>query len=444
VRYPHGEKINDYHVPVNVDDYRALYRGYLHDPDLQDARARWPFVCMWDNHEFSWRGWQSQQNFGGVRPAQTRKVAANQAWFEYQPARVAKSGGLDRFDPPAVKDAPVTSFDEHGLGQEPGNLAAINSLKLFRNFHWGRNVDLILTDNRSFRSECVMDRPEAAKYQSKDFPWAFPEEILDELDAGNGRPQSMLGASQKTWFLDRLRESKATWKLWGNSVGSLDWRSDFQHLPGWPYKGYAIFSADDWAGYRTERAEILDFVKEHGIAGFASLAGDRHAFFAGVLSKTLPPREFTPLGVEFVVGSVSAPGLAEAAKYNLAKDHPLRPLYLHDNRPAMNLMGLHGVGAALELQKTGDIDRALAESNPEVAPHLSFLDLGGHGYAVVAASAQALDVEFVCVARPIERNDELAYRITHRVERWHPGEKPRVQSGPASAGVRERFALRNP
>jgi len=29
------------------------YRAYLHDPDLQDARARWPFVCIWDNHEFS-------------------------------------------------------------------------------------------------------------------------------------------------------------------------------------------------------------------------------------------------------------------------------------------------------------------------------------------------------------------------------------------------------
>src|ERR1051325_583994 len=98
VRYPQGEKIRDFHVPTNVDDYRALYRGYLLDPDLQDARARWPFVCMWDNHEFSWKGWQSQQDFSGVRPAQTRKVAANQAWFEYQPARVVP--GNDNYKAP--------------------------------------------------------------------------------------------------------------------------------------------------------------------------------------------------------------------------------------------------------------------------------------------------------------------------------------------------------
>jgi alkaline phosphatase D len=31
-------------VPATVEDYRTLYRAYLSDPDLQDARARWPFV----------------------------------------------------------------------------------------------------------------------------------------------------------------------------------------------------------------------------------------------------------------------------------------------------------------------------------------------------------------------------------------------------------------
>ena len=62
VNYAHGEKIQDFHIPTDVNDYRAIYRAYLHDPDLQDARARWPFVNMWDNHEFSWKGWQSLQN----------------------------------------------------------------------------------------------------------------------------------------------------------------------------------------------------------------------------------------------------------------------------------------------------------------------------------------------------------------------------------------------
>jgi alkaline phosphatase D len=291
VRFPQGEKIGDFHIPVTVEDYRALYRGYLTDPDLQDARARWPFVCMWDNHEFSWKGWQSQQNFSGVRPAQTRKIAANQAWFEYQPARVIQPGHSSntRFVAPTVTDTPVRDFDEHGLGMESANLAAIGSLKIFRSLRWGRHVDLILTDNRSFRSEPVADQATTAAFQAKQFPYFIAQDILEILDAGraygggkppetirwNGTevpnprraasPSSMLGAEQKAWFLDRLRASAATWKLWGNSVGMLDWRTDLQNLradagPRWPADSYGLLGGDDWTGYRTERAEILDLI----------------------------------------------------------------------------------------------------------------------------------------------------------------------------------------
>ncbi|HKE15448.1 MAG TPA: alkaline phosphatase D family protein, partial [Kofleriaceae bacterium] len=162
VRFERGEKVTDFHIPVTVGDYRTLYRQYLHDPDLQDARARWPFVCMWDNHEFSWRGYQSIQKFDGPRPAQTRKVAANQAWFEYQPARVVNPGGhgLAAFAAPSVADVAVERFDDHGLGQEPGNLAAIGSLRAYRALRWGAHLDLLITDNRSFAMEPAMDRPE--------------------------------------------------------------------------------------------------------------------------------------------------------------------------------------------------------------------------------------------------------------------------------------------
>jgi alkaline phosphatase D len=126
VRYPHGEKIRDFHIPTTLDDYRGVYRAYLSDPDLQDARARWPFVNMWDNHEFSWLGWQSLQKFEGkTRPAQTRKVAANQAFFEYQPARVTKPSGtsLERFEGPQVVDTPITHFDHRTDCHRPAQLS---------------------------------------------------------------------------------------------------------------------------------------------------------------------------------------------------------------------------------------------------------------------------------------------------------------------------------
>jgi alkaline phosphatase D len=469
VRYPSGERHDEFHVPTTVEDYRCLYRAYLLDPDIQDARARWPFVCMWDNHEFSWRGWQSQQDFGkGVRPAQTRKVAASQAWFEYQPARVARVGDVkqDRFQAPAVVDAPISNFDEHGLGLEPNNLVAIYTLILNRTLRFGQHVELILTDNRSYRSACVADRAEVARFESKAFPYFLPEEVIDILDAGrsysggkpptrirvgateisnfraSSPPQSMLGVSQKQWLLERLASSTATWKLWGNTVAMLDWRTDLHRLPSgtgaqWPGRGYGILSIDDWGGYRTERGEILDFLQQRGITGMISLAGDRHAFFAGLLSKELPPKAFEPVAIEFVVGSVSAPGLMEAAEYGVPKDHPLRALYVAERTPGvlqstLNMSALHGVRSSLTMSATGDVAAARRARNPEVAPHLSFADAGGHGYCMVEAEASKLSVTFVGIPRPAEsapgpEGGPLAYRVRHTVQAWTHGARPSLR-----------------
>jgi alkaline phosphatase D len=482
VRYPHGQPIRDFHIPTDVDDYRRLYQGYLHDPDLQDARARWPFVPMWDNHEFSWRGWQSLQNFGqGNVPAQTRKVAANQAWFEYQPARVAHRGGsLLEFGPPQVTDAPIERYDAFGLGLEPNNLAAIASLTAYRALRFGRHLDLIITDQHSYRSEDPMSRPGADQLSSPDFPDMVPQEAMEIIDAGragNGGspvetirlggqelpnfqrtlpPQSILGERQKAWFLDRLRRSGATWKVWGNSQGTLDWRTDPQRLPAgltkpWPGAGYATSDGGDYATAYTERAEIYDAIARERIGGFASVSGDRHSFWAGLAAKALPPAAFEPVGVAFITGSISAPGLVEVYEHRMPKAHPLRPLYLVD-RPGggkpeatINLLLVHGVRSCLEYGQSRDLAAARALSNRDNAPHLSFVDMGGHGYATVRVSGDAIESHFVCLPRPIERSERedggpLRYRMAHRARLWRPGERPvleqRLLEGDAGLGVR--------
>jgi alkaline phosphatase D len=231
-RIADGEKVGNFHIPLTVDGYRAVYRGYLRDPDLQDARARWPFVAIWDNHEFSWQGWQSVVKAGPIeRPGQTVKVAANQAWFEYIPARVTALGksfepktfdnkSLERFDAPAVKNVPIEKFDDNGLGIEPNNLTAIRSLIAYRALRYGRHLDLIITDQHSFRAYDP-DDPELEKLGDPAFMGMFPEDAFEILDGGrtfnggkppaeiafgdvrvsnsrkNFPPQSILGAEQK-------------------------------------------------------------------------------------------------------------------------------------------------------------------------------------------------------------------------------------------------------
>ncbi len=444
VRYAHGEKIDDFHIPTTLDDYRAVYKAYLHDPDLQDARARWPFVPMWDNHEFSWQGFQGMQRFSGkVRPAQTRKVFANQAFFEFQPARMARpsSKSLETFDPPAVKDTPVTKFDQHGLGEEPNNLAAINSLRGYRTLRWGKHVDLIITDQRSYASDYRGNLPQSDPLDIPEFPGLYPEEDLYALDAGQpiadfkeaAPPWTFLGATQKAWFLDQLRASRATWKIWGNTVATLEMRADPQNLPEgitkkWRGAGYAAFAGIDFGNAFSERGEICDFIEQHGITGFAVLSGDRHSFWAGLEATALPPKEFKPVGLAFVTGSISAPGGLEAREHTFPKNHPLHALFV----PGFNLLLKHGVRSCLEYARSGDVAKARELSNPDLAPHVSFVDMGGHGYGVVRAASDSLETEFVGIPRPLERSERpdggpITYRVRSRANLWAKGERPKLK-----------------
>ena len=471
-RITDGHKIGKFHIPLTLDGYRAIYKGYLVDPDLQDARARWPFVVIWDNHEFSWQGWQSIVKAGRFeQPGQTVKVAANQAWFEYIPARIARPGrSLERFDPPAVKNVPVKEFDSAGLGVEPNNLTAINSLKAYRALRYGRNLDLIITDQYSYRSANPFSDPSLGTLGGDEFIAMFPESEMRALDGGrdfnggspppeirfndarvpnpqrNAPPQTLLGAEQKAWFKDKLKSSTATWKIWGNSLGAMDVRADPQNLPegltkeSWPKNGgYAAMGGADYGCAYTERAEIYRLIRDAKITGFAIVSGDRHSFWAGYAAADLPPAKFEPVGLSFIGASLVSPGAMEAHEHNLKKDAPLRKLFLADKEGSakpewtFNMLLRHGVRACLEYAKSFDLKRARSLSNPDLAPHLEFVDMGGHGYAKVRLSPDAMRTEFVCIPRPITRSERpdggpIRYRVVHTAALWKSGERPQLKT----------------
>ena len=473
-RIPDGGKHDKLHLhyPLTADGYRAVYKGYLADPDLQDARARWPFVAIWDNHEFSWQGRQSIVQAGGEpQPGQTVKVAANQAWFEYVPARVSPpSGSLDEFGSVAVKNVQIEHWDGNGLGTEPNNLTAIRSLIAYRSLRYGKHLDLILTDQHSFCGDDPSDAEGVGKIYDPSFNGMFSEEAMIALDAGraldggkppaelhfrdvripNPRketpPRTILGVEQKAWFKDQLRKSKATWKIWGNSLGALDHRADPQNIPAgmvknpWPLDTYAIFRTDDYGAAYSERKEIYDLVREAKITGFAIVSGDRHSFWAGYAAADLPPRKFEPVGLSFVGASLASPGTMEALEHRSTKTAwPLRALFLAD-RPdgakpdwTNNMLVKHGVRSCLEYARSFDLKRARSLSNPDLAPHLEFVDLGGHGYAKVQLSSAEMRTEFVCIPRPIARSERadggpIRYRVLHTAALWKSGERPQLKT----------------
>ena len=463
---PDSFKVSNFHVPLTVEGYRAIYKGYLHDPDLQDARARWPFVCIWDNHEFSWQGRQSIVQAGGPpRPGQTVKVAANQAWFEYIPARVkAPSGTLAEFGPPAVQNVEIKQWDKDDLGLEPNNLAAIRSLIAYRTLHYGRHLDLIITDQYSFKGADASDHEDVGKIFDPAFAGAFSEPAMIALDEGraanggnppatlsfrdatipnprkNSEPRTILGVEQKAWFKDQLKRSTATWKIWANSLGALDIRIDPEHIPTsmvekrWPANTFGILRTDEWGAAYHERGEIYDLVRDAKITGFGIVSGDRHSFWAGYAAAKLPPNKYEPVGVSFVGGSLVSPGAMEGFENGFKKDKTMRPLYVAD-RPGggyawtYNLLLKHGVRSALEYARSFDLAKAHAVSNQQLAPHLEFVDAGGHGYATVRLTGAEMRTEFVCIPRPITRSNSpdggpLRYRVIHTAKLWKAGERP--------------------
>ena len=159
-------------------------------------------------------------------------------------------------------------------GSSRTNLAAIRSLTGYRALRWGANVELILTDQHSYRSEDLSARPSVDMPGGDAWLDLYPEEAVAMLDAGRtydgGRPpatlplggppianiardqppQTILGATQKKWFKERLLGSRATWKIWGNTLGTLDYRMDPLNLPKgvggrWPGAGYACLGGGD-------------------------------------------------------------------------------------------------------------------------------------------------------------------------------------------------------
>ena len=101
------------------------------------------------------------------------------------PARVkAPSGTFEEFGSVPVNNVKIEKFDDGGLGLEPNNIAAINSLIIYRALRYGRHLELLLTDERSYRGPSPFEESATDKLAD----WAdygmFPDDLLQVLDGG--------------------------------------------------------------------------------------------------------------------------------------------------------------------------------------------------------------------------------------------------------------------
>jgi alkaline phosphatase D len=426
-----------------VDDYRSLYKTFLSDPDLQAARARWPFISIWDDHEFTDDCWQSQANYTDDmtvdEPDQIRRVAASQAWFEYVPVQLTGAGGVvpsqaKDFAPPAtaVTDAAFTAPNADNFVDEPSNKAAVGAITIYRSLRFGKHVELVMTDERSYRSDHAVPEELAKSAMFLTPRSALPKDLVNLLDLGSAAntPQiplggtvipnpraaspigTILGKAQKQWWKDTMKGSDATWKLWGNEVTLMRLRiTSLGATSALPAD--LVVTADSWDGYNAERTELMTFLKTNNIQNVVVLTGDIHAAFAGQVMDTFDPgtpgapATSTPVAVEFVGPGVSSNSLFSAFYAATVSTPQLNALIAADSTSVggskftenLNLLLLHGTAAAgAYALNHAVIPQAF---DPTANAHLKYADTNAQGYAYIKVGADKVQSSIVTIHRPI-------------------------------------------
>jgi alkaline phosphatase D len=426
---------------ATVADYRHLYKTFLADPDLQAARARWPFVSIWDDHEFTDDCWQSQANYTNAATAdegdQSRRVAASQAWFEYVPVQLTGADGVKGvpseahdFSVTKVSDAKFTVANADNFVDEPNNVAAIGAITIYRSLRFGKHVELVMTDERSYRSDHAIPEEISGRAPFLAPRNALPLPLVNLFDQGvtaNGGnpPQSitlapgvvvpnlragspagtMLGKQQKAWWKATMKGSDATWKLWGNEVTLMRLR-----LPGLGPSGTDLcMAADAWDGYDVERRELMGFLRTEAIQNVVVLSGDIHASFAGTVMDdfNLPVADQVPVATELVAAGISSNSLFsffEAA--TRGGDPALRGLITVavDTTPFVenfNLLLLDGTRAAGTYAATKSLPAALSVADPNANKHLAYADTNAQGYGYVQVTGAQVAASIITINRPV-------------------------------------------
>lgn len=343
-------------VAATLEDYRFLYQTYNSDRNLQRLRERFALINIWDDHEFA------NDCFGTNTPNQVPfskselRQWATQAWIEHIPTSI-----------PFQAD------------KEP--LAAV---QIYRAFKFGNLLELVMTDERLYR-----DAPPADKLEVQQQRYLKQNRyMIPDCAERNDPNRTMLGHTQRQWFLDKMLNSASTWKIWGNEVLTLQ----LKYLSALATKFLdkstpdLFMSLDQWDGYPAERALLFSTLKEAGVKNFVTITGDFHSFVTGYQKVNFNDPQEEPIGVEFLVGSISSSNFAETHNSSAQEGF----------FPPIDVM-----------------TQMLTASNP----HIQYFNSTTHGYNLVEVTPEALTCTLKAVGNITTPGGTLSTLKVFRVPR---------------------------
>ncbi|WP_254547059.1 alkaline phosphatase D family protein [Halomarina pelagica] len=340
-------------VAWGLEDFRHLWSTYRGDRFFQRALERHTFIPTWDDHEIVNNRYWDYENDRPWSKDHPRNddpefmhrlfVEGIKAWWEYNPARVTYRA------------------DEENL---------LDRFHMWRSVRFGNLLELPVTDERLFRS--MPPGGDAAGQRQ----WGIPPNA-PERDDGD---RTMLGFEQREWFLDALRETDATWKVWPNEVAVSPLLMSFgddQQLA----RNY-----DAWDGYEHERDEILGQVTHFGIDNFLALTGDMHTSLVAYLMN----------GYEDAQNRTPVPPAEELAGVEL-----MTPAISSDSGTS-DFWGTDGT--SVEADSPQPTNEEMTETILEENPHVEFFDAKYNGYSTLELTPEAATWTTYAVDDTVDRS----------------------------------------
>ena len=348
IKFPDGRIISsDYYgnskVAWTLADYRELYKIWLSDPDLKEIRRLYPFIVMWDDHEFANDCWKDNaedlNGRIGEEKEKKRREVSTQAFWEYIP--------LD-----------VNYYPQKGYP---------NDITMYRSFKYGKNVELFMTDQRYYRDQPIIDpgpvNLKTGKIMANNILGSrilVPKKVYDKME--EKKKPSMLGKTQFNWLINDIKHSSASWKFIGNPTMLSQFLLDLRQYKKLPpnLKQLFYFKLDQWDGYRSERKKLLEDIKN--ISNTVFLTGDLHASISSLVYTDYDD-PVTPVSVEYMGPSISSVSLKEQLEAAL------------NVSPLLEIIGkFANLNSLIE-----NSDTVIKNSNP----YYNFVNLHDYGYMVI-------------------------------------------------------------
>jgi len=239
--------------------YELRYSWYRLDPSLRELHRQYPWVVIWDDHEFAndaFRDTALRHNPLTQGTWATRKNAAIAAFKEWIPCR-----------------------------EDPLRTNIINYTQKI-----GTLADIIYTENR-------IERDNFDNFQQF-LNISFG--VNNPLTYANPK-SSALGKNQLNWICNELKSSEAKWKILANQLAFTPFV--FQG----PFMLKTRFLSS-WDFYPWDRKHILDTIARNNIKNFVVLSADAHvAMTFDIIHDSIPYNPLSgegALGIEFLTDNM--------------------------------------------------------------------------------------------------------------------------------------------